>query len=163
MTADTNSGYGCGCLALLGIIGLLGLYSLAANRLSCAVGAKQSEAKQYVGSMNRAQQAYFLEKGNFTDNIPELRLGIRTETENYIYSIYTTPLGVVNYSISRKFDLKSYVGGVFSFSGQVEPWNDESGLSVILCEAKSPGTHRPPAPILEDGILQCAPGTESLD
>ncbi len=35
--------------------------------------------------------------------------------------------------------------------------------NAILCQAKSPGTNRPPAPIVEDGRLQCAPGTESVD
>lgn len=159
-TNDTNSGYGCGCLALLGIIGLLGLYSLAANCLSCADKAKQAEAKQYVGSMNRAQQSYFLEEGHFTDNIPELGLGIKTETTNYTYSSYATLVSSINYSVSRQSDLKSYVGGVFL--GSVAETGELITLA-ILCETKDRGTNRPPAPIVEDGRLQCAPGTESLD
>ncbi|WP_269546375.1 type IV pilin-like G/H family protein [Coleofasciculus chthonoplastes] len=120
----------------------------------------QSEAKQYIGSMNRAQQAYFLEKGNFTNNIGELGLGISTETKNYTYSSHATLLSAINYSVSRQSDLKSYVGGVFL--GRVEETGESTTLA-ILCETKDKGTNRPPAPIVEDGTLQCAPGTENLD
>ena len=64
--SDTDSGYGCGCLALLGLIGLGGLISLFLS--NAAHQAKQSETKQYVGAMNRAQQAYVLEKNAFIEN-----------------------------------------------------------------------------------------------
>ncbi|WP_269546377.1 type IV pilin-like G/H family protein [Coleofasciculus chthonoplastes] len=121
---------------------------------------KQSEAKQYIGSMNRAQQAYFLEEGNFTDNIGELGLGISTETKNYTYSIHATILSSIHYSVSRKADLKSYVGGVFL--GDAEE-TGELTTFAILCETKDKGTNRPPSPIVEDGMVQCAPGTESVD
>ncbi|WP_446405708.1 type IV pilin-like G/H family protein [Coleofasciculus sp. C1-SOL-03] len=121
--------------------------------------AKQSEAKQYIGSMNRAQQAYFLEESNFTNNIPELGLGISTETANYTYSTHATSLSAINYSVSRESHLKSYVGGVFL--GSVEATGELTTLA-ILCETKDKGTNRPPAPIVEEGRLQCAPGTENL-
>ncbi|WP_446389958.1 type IV pilin-like G/H family protein [Coleofasciculus sp. B1-GNL1-01] len=120
----------------------------------------QSEAKQYIGSMNRAQQAYFLEKANFTNEFDELGLGVKSETTNYTYSTYATLLSSINYSVSRQSDLKSYVGGVFF--GRVEATGELTTLA-ILCETKDKGTNRPPAPIVENGMLQCAPGTENLD
>jgi serine/threonine protein kinase len=157
---STNSG--CGCLAWLGLIGIGFIFLMPG--FFWAFGdyskAKQSEAKQYIGSMNRAQQAYFLEEGNFTDNIGELRLGISTETTNYTYSSYATLLSSINYSVSRESHLKSYVGGVFL--GSVEATGELTTLA-ILCETKDKGTNRPPAPIVEEGRLQCAPGTESVD
>ena len=159
-TNDTNSGYGCGCLALLGLIGLLGLYYLLVEFTNIARETQQSEPKHYIGSINRAQQDYVLEEGNFTDNIAELGLGISTETTDYTYSSHATPLSVINYSVSRTSDLESHVGGVFF--GNIEQ-TGESTTFAILCQAKSPGTNRPPAPIVEDGTLQCAPGTESID
>jgi len=160
MLVDKNSGYGCGWLALLGLIGLLGLYYLLVEFTNIARETQQYEPKHYIGSINRAQQAYVLEEGNFTDNITELELGINTETTDYSYSSHATPLSVINYSVSRTSDLESHVGGVFF--GNIEQ-TGESTTFAILCQAKSPGNNHPPAPIVEDGRLQCAPGTESID
>ncbi|MEQ8998918.1 MAG: type IV pilin-like G/H family protein [Coleofasciculus sp. B1-GNL1-01] len=157
---DNDSGYGCGCLALLGLIGIGFIFLLTPSFLSSADKAMQSEAKQYIGSMNRAQQAYFLEKANFTNEFDELGLGVKSETTNYTYSTYATLLSSINYSVSRQSDLKSYVGGVFF--GRVEATGELTTLA-ILCETKDKGTNRPPAPIVENGMLQCAPGTENLD
>ncbi|MEQ9360039.1 MAG: type IV pilin-like G/H family protein [Coleofasciculus chthonoplastes F2-STO-03] len=161
-SSDTKSGYGCGCLAWLGLIAI-GLIFLMPGLFWAFGGsskAKQSEARQYISSMNRAQQAYFLEESNFTNNIGELGLGISTETTNYTYSSYATLLSSINYSVSRQSDLNSYVGGVFL--GSVEATGELTTLA-ILCETKDKGTNRPPAPIVEEGRLQCAPGTESVD
>jgi len=160
MTADTNSGYGCGCLVLLGIISFLGLSYLLVEFADFARETQQYEPRYYTRAMNRAQQDYFLERGSFTDNIAELELGISTETADYTYSIHTTPLSVINYSVSRTSYLGSYVGGVFL--GSIEQ-TGESTTFAILCQAKSPGTNRPPAPMVENGRLQCAPGTENVD
>jgi len=161
---DNDSGYGCGCLALLGIIGIIGIgfsfFRFIVPWIGISSRADQYEAKHYIGSMNRAQQAYLLEEGNFTDNIGELGLGISTETTNYTYSSHASLLSAINYSVSRQSDLKSYVGGVFL--GSVEATGELTTLA-ILCETKDKGTNRPPAPIVEDGMLQCAPGTESVD
>jgi hypothetical protein len=162
MTINKNNGYDFGCLALLGLLGVGFIFLIdplfwTGNDPS---KIKQSEAKQYIGSMNRAQQAYFLEEDNFTDNIPELGLGISTETENYTYSSHATLLSAINYGVSRQSDLKSYVGGVFL--GSVEETGELTTLA-IFCETKDKGTHRPPAPIVEDGVIQCAPETVNLD
>ena len=56
---------GCGCL-FFGII-LLGIASaiLLPSFLNQATKARQSEAKQYIGAMNRSQQATYLEQGTF--------------------------------------------------------------------------------------------------
>ncbi|MEQ8383783.1 MAG: type IV pilin-like G/H family protein [Coleofasciculus sp. A1-SPW-01] len=156
MTINKNNGYDFGCLALLGIIGLAIAFPSFFNE---ANKCKYIE-KNYIGSMNRAQQAYFFEKGNFTDNIDELGLGIRTETENYTNLINATLWSAINYSVSRRSELKSYVGGVFL--GSVEK-TGELTTFAILCKAKAPGTNRPSAPMVENGMLQCAPGTESID
>ena len=158
---DSDSGYGCGCLALLGIIGIGFMFLLVSPLImGPSSRAKQSEAKQYTGAMNRAQQGHFLEKSHLTKNIGELGLGISTETKNYTYSIHATLLSSINYGVSRQSDLKSYVGGVFL--GDAEKTGKLTTFAV-LCETKSTGTNRPPAPIVENGRLQCAPGTESID
>ena len=85
-------------LVVIIIIGILSAIALP-SFLNQANKARASEAKTYVGSMNRAQQAYFLENGNFAFNgadasltsddlaFSALGLGITPNTENYIYAI----------------------------------------------------------------------------
>ena len=65
-------------LVVIIIIGILSAIALP-SFLNQANKAKQSEAKTYVGSMNRAQQAYYLENDSFVDstgNFGDLGLGI---------------------------------------------------------------------------------------
>ena len=71
-------------LVVIIIIGILSAIALP-SFLNQANKAKESEAKTYVGSMNRGQQAYFTEKGVFTDDIPDLGIGIEEGTDNYEY------------------------------------------------------------------------------
>ena len=73
-------------LVVIIIIGILAAIALPAF-LNQANRAKQSEAVTYVGSMNRAQQAYRLENREFADTVPRLNLGIATETDNYEYDV----------------------------------------------------------------------------
>ena len=107
----------CGCLLDLIIFGLLPFGLLAAISLPSFFNVikkpKHSEAKTYVGSMNRAQQAYFLDNKTFSNDMAKLGLGIKTETENYSYSTRATNKAVFNYGISKNKMIQSYVGGVF--------------------------------------------------
>ena len=85
-------------LVVIIIIGILSAIALP-SFLNQANKARASEAKTYVGSMNRGQQAYFLENGNFAFlnsdasitsadlAFSALGLGITPETQNYIYTI----------------------------------------------------------------------------
>ena len=68
------------------IIGILSAIALPAF-LNQANKAKQSEAKQYIASLNKGQQAYYAENGKFTTSIPDLGLGLKTQTTNYEYSV----------------------------------------------------------------------------
>src|SRR4028118_180080 len=84
-------------LVVIIIIGILAAIALP-SFLNQANKAKQSEAKTYAGSMNRGQQAYYLENDEFSTEIGELGLGIKTQTANYIYSSTdlqsTAPAGI---------------------------------------------------------------------
>jgi serine/threonine protein kinase len=127
--------------------------------------AKQAEATQNVGTMNRAQQAYFLENDEFADSIQELGIGIRTQTQNYQYSIRATPLAVFNYATPREKKIKGYVGAVFLTSA--DEATDEILTVGLMCETKSPGwlpnwfnIPRPAAPIVRGNVIECAPNTQ---
>lgn len=122
-------------LVVIIIIGILSAIALP-SFLNQANKAKQSEAKQYAGSMNRAQQAYYLEFSGFSDNIGSLGLGIPTESANYRYTITdnASATGVTNEAISLKAALKSYVGGVQL--GTVVQTSEATTLA-ILCEKET--------------------------
>jgi len=130
---------------------------------------KQSEAKQYVSSMNRAQQAYYLENSRFSASVEALGLGITTQTTNYSYSIRRTANAAYQYGVSRKGRFKSCVGGVFR---EMIPNTKTITTFAILCEAKAPGRIKPADPIYvrvaplkpgESPKLECAPSKRSFD
>jgi type IV pilus assembly protein PilA len=124
-------------LVVIIIIGILSAIALP-SFLNQANKGKQSEAKQYSGSMNRAQQAYFLENGTFTTELNKLGMGIRSQTENYIYAIGgTASSGVANNGYSLKAPLKSYVG-VVTLSTQ--SGTSEATTLAVLCESDTVGT-----------------------
>ena len=62
-------------LVVIIIIGILSAIALPAF-LNQANKARQSEAKQALGAINRGQQAYYLEKQLFSSNIFGLGLGL---------------------------------------------------------------------------------------
>jgi len=131
-------------LVVIIIIGILSAIALP-SFLNQANKAKQSEAKQYVGSLNRAQQAFYLEKGGLTTAVFDLGLGIKTNTVNYQYVI--EPGGTqnsngfypqaTNNGLSKSEVLKSYAGGVSS--GFTSGAGSEATTLASLCETKDPG------------------------
>jgi type IV pilus assembly protein PilA len=147
------SANGCGCLVLLMCIGVMGAIALP-SFLSMANKAKQSEAKQYVGSMNRAQQAKFAENTAFSNSIDALGLGLKTETTNYKYSTRATKQAAFNYGVSKQKTETSYVGGVFIVPAKT--------TSAILCEADDRGTIEPAEPIYQNGKVICGKGTTAV-
>ncbi|AVH69730.1 type IV pilin-like G/H family protein [Nostoc sp. 'Lobaria pulmonaria (5183) cyanobiont'] len=122
-------------LVVIIIIGILSAIALP-SFLNQANKAKQSEAKTYIGSMNRAQQAYYLENTAFTSSIGALGLGIATSTINYQYQIaYTTGNSVATNQAQVKntnAPLKSYVGGVEVTS---QAATSEATTIAVLCES----------------------------
>ncbi|MEG4963171.1 type IV pilin-like G/H family protein [Microcoleus sp. K4-C2] len=161
----SNATYGgCGCLLLLMCIGVIGAIALPSFP-DQAGKAKQWEAKQYVGSMNKAQQAYFSEKSAFATSVDALGLGIKTETTNYKYSLRSTKQAAFNYGVSKQEKLKSYVGAVFAVPDkEVEPnaAKDEISTIRIFCQADDPGTIKPADPTYKNGKIACGQGTTEL-
>lgn len=71
-------------LVVIIIIGLLAAIALP-SFLNQANKARFAEAKSYIGTMSRLQQAYYLEKQSFTDDIG--RLGVSASSANYTYEV----------------------------------------------------------------------------
>ncbi|AFY35670.1 type IV pilin-like G/H family protein [Calothrix sp. PCC 7507] len=126
-------------LVVIIIIGILSAIALP-SFLNQANKAKQSEAKTYTGSMNRAQQAFYLENNQFAAqaDFGKLGLGVATQTTNYIYKISGggtgTPSLVTNQAstVVSTAPLKTYVGGV---SIATQSATSEATTIAILCEA----------------------------
>lgn len=115
-----------------------------------------------VGSMNRAQQGYYLEKKKFSENFEDLGLGVQPETEHYLLSTRTTDQAAFNYVISHDQEVPSYVGGVFSVSlNEIDPDASSSEMTTlaIICEANISGPTIPLLPTYQNGELACGEGT----
>ncbi|WP_375501839.1 type IV pilin-like G/H family protein [uncultured Nostoc sp.] len=124
-------------LVVIIIIGILSAIALP-SFLNQANKGKQSEAKQYSGSMNRAQQAYFLENAAFTTTMDQLGLGIRTQTENYVYKVAGDTTLVTNNALSLKAPLKSYTGVVVKSTVLS---TSEATTLAVLCQSNAVGAN----------------------
>lgn len=127
-------------LVVIIIGGILSAIALPAF-LSQANKAKESEARVYIGSVNRAQQTYFMEQSKFSDSINKLGLGI-SNTENYVYEIKLEKDDGDNVAYTTADPNSS---ALRSFSGQA--WNGISGndlLSFAIVCAGQPGDPPPP-------------------
>jgi prepilin-type N-terminal cleavage/methylation domain-containing protein len=133
-------------LVVIIIIGILAAIALP-SFLNQANKAKESESKQYVGSMNRTQQAYYLEKDIFASDVSLLGLGIKTESTNYQYKIQPVGNGetaVLNYSnpfpANKTNTLRAHTGGVQVAKVGTTGANETTTLA-ILCQSKTPSAN----------------------
>lgn len=102
--------------------------------------AGQSEGRTYVGSMNRAQQAFYLENNKFATSIDQLGLGIKPESDSYSLKIENSAADqVVMTATAKKPELKSYTGVV-----AVDTVNGQATTISYLCESEQ-GSAPPPS------------------
>ncbi len=130
------------------------------EKRSIPLRAKASEAKQYVGSMNHAQQSKYAENGSFVNSIDALEIGIKTETTNYRYSMETTKNTAFNYGVPKDQKLKSFVGGVFLVN--FDKVTQKITTVAILCQEMKAGTTKLNTPQLENDQPVCGAGTEEV-
>jgi type IV pilus assembly protein PilA len=118
-------------LVVIIIIGILSAIALPAF-LNQANKAKQSEAKQYVASINKGQQAYFAENTKFGPAVEDLGLGLKTQTTNYLYTISVPNDGQANSMANptNSTTLRAYGGGVSLVQA-----GEAKTTQSVLCEA----------------------------
>jgi type IV pilus assembly protein PilA len=133
-------------LVVIIIIGILAAIALP-SFLNQANKAKQSEAKQYVGTIVRTQQAYFLENSEFASTLAELGKPVAAETTNYTYAIPApTATGVTVTGTPSKEALKGYTGGTIITTGGA---NSEATSFGAICEANASGKTAPKSPAFD--------------
>jgi type IV pilus assembly protein PilA len=122
-------------LVVIIIIGILAAIALP-SFLNQANKAKESEAKTYVGSTVRAQQAYFLENSTFATNFAKVELGINTSTKNYSYTMSKANKSeTIIWGQSQNTNtLRSFVGG--AVVGQAT--SGEATTLGVLCRGAKP-------------------------
>ena len=122
----------------------------ATAQVSKTIKASESQAKQYVQGMNKAQQDYYAQNTGFTSSIANLALGITADSAKYKYSISTANKAVFNYGVSRDANLKSFVGGVFLIG---------TTTRTILCQTNAASKTKPANPLNKNGTLACGANT----
>jgi type IV pilus assembly protein PilA len=134
-------------LVVIIIIGILAAIALP-SLLSQVNKGKQAEAKQNIGAVNRAQQAYFLENDSFASDVVSVGIGIKTQTVNYNYTIKANEIQnqagdtvydkTNNIASARATTLKSYVGQNFTSFGDTTV--SEVLTLGFVCESNNIGT-----------------------
>lgn len=121
--------------------------------------ARESEGRNYVGAMSRAQQAHHLEYSKFATSIEDLGLGINPDSENYRYQV--VPQGNQQESVmitaqAKRPDLKSYTGAV-----AVVKQNGEDLTVAGICETDEPSSTPPAMPThrKDTGEFLCPAGS----
>lgn len=155
-------GLGCGCLSLV-VLGIMAAIALPAF-LNQANKAKQVEAKTYVGSMLRGQQAYFIEQAEFAPTIDQLGLGLNTETGNYRYKLVPGDnASVFVYAEPKDSMLRGFAGAVYAVGDTPATATTYTGL----CQSDDLGQVPPTPPALDIDMAEpevvCPPGSSTAD
>ncbi|ELS01332.1 prepilin-type N-terminal cleavage/methylation domain-containing protein [Xenococcus sp. PCC 7305] len=88
-----NKEKGFSLIELLVVVIILGVLSALAlpNLFGQVEKARTSEAKLFLGSLNRTQQAYYFENGSFALTMSEMGSNYTTNSEIYDYVILNPP------------------------------------------------------------------------
>lgn len=127
---------------------------------------RQTEAKQYILSINSGQQAFFLEKSKFATNLDDLAVGVPATTDFYTYQI----LPQKNANKSAIAVAKPKVSGLRSYTGAVFLVKDGNSKELItvsaICESEQPTTTPPAAPNPpknSNETVKCPSGSKLLE
>jgi hypothetical protein len=135
--------------AALLVLGMLTGCPMVRSENIEAINARQVEARNNLGAINRFQHAYYLQTGTFATTIEEINMGyppnysksnFPTATENYRYGITTGDASVVAIitASAKRSGLKSYTVVVW-----MSPTNGENLTYMRSCETNEPSMYAP--------------------
>jgi prepilin-type N-terminal cleavage/methylation domain-containing protein len=125
-------------LVVVIIIGVLAAIALP-NLLNQVAKGRQAEARNNLGTINRAQQAYRLETGTFgtfstgTANV----LPVSIQAQYYDYPDSVTP--TTTSSVNNANAISTYNNDIRDYSAAVNQ-STSGAFSAIICEAAAPTT-----------------------
>lgn len=128
-------------LVVIIIIGILAAIALP-NFLNQGAKAKQTEAKQNLGLINRTQTSYRSENNGFAASFDLLGTGAlsgtagNASTPNYSYTLAAGTDTTTITAQARDTALKGYAGAVTRYSNS----QSQSVISSVLCEQLAIGT-----------------------
>lgn len=128
------------------------------------VKAIESEAKIYLRSYSKMQQAFFLEKNKFFSTIDDLEaeLGSKAKNNNYLLQIVDTQPKSVTMTVTPKEDnVKSFAASVFAVGNA----NNEITISIV-CGTDTPSRTPPTgisAPKSETDTPTCPTGSSPVE
>ena len=118
--------------------------------------AKESEAKNYVGAVQRAQQSFRIERNQFAKSVEELEIGIPLDTDNFSYKFHNPSDQLTYFTAQAKTNtLRNFLSGV-----AVKP---NGQVPASSCQSLQPSSTPPPAPIFDGETLQCPEGYEEMN
>ena len=116
--AKKKSNAGFTLIELLVVIIIVGILSAIAlpTFLDQAGKARESEAKTNLGALNRGQQAYRLENGEFASSINDLDVGIEGDIYSYSVGQHNSGSDVTHFAdpsdSSYSDEVRDFCGGV---------------------------------------------------
>jgi type IV pilus assembly protein PilA len=149
-------------LVVIIIIGILTAISLP-NFLNQSSKAKQAEAKQYIGAINRVQTALRVENKSFASTFDTLAIAALVgstsvaSTSNYSYTLNGLTDTATILAQSKDTLLKSYTGGNFRYTNT----SSQSTVTTTICETLQSGTSVITAPLFSvaTGVATITCGT----
>jgi hypothetical protein len=130
--------------------------SLETTKLGVLIINAQAEAKNTIGSLNRAQQAFYMEKGKFSNaNVMNKSNELSVPIQSKYYNFKTSAkkdhaISVATIKDIKKYQFSQYVGMVFS--------NSNKTFSSIICFSNDIGSKIVIA--YKNGKLLCEVGKE---
>jgi len=143
-------------LVISGILAAIALPSF----LNQASKAKQVEAKMYLGTLNRAQQSYMLERAQFADTVAQLGIAFPNSL-NYSYAIRLDSTGnqyAIHDAKSLSASLHPYVGVVAIAQSSL----GDARIEGVLCESKTAQQGAAEQPIINATSVNCASSTKPV-
>ncbi|HSM84387.1 MAG TPA: type IV pilin-like G/H family protein [Nodosilinea sp.] len=143
-------------IELMVVIVMIGILATVAipSFLSQAARSKQARALKYLGLVNRAQQAFFVENHRFAASTAELGVGDEHAPADYTYTTTLAEAGMdltSTQAIPTNPALRGYAAVVFT---TVDP-SGMARLATVICQGNT-ATTPSPTPVTVGGEVQIA-------